>query len=121
MDHRLFRRRAIAINFRVFDDTSEAFLGRIGDLSPAGFMLYGPAPLAIDTLYSLRVDYHDEAGAPRSARFKAKAMWSGTDVNPDSFCTGFRFYDLEADGTRQALTELLGRFTVGNEGDGDPE
>ncbi len=117
MDNRLFRRRSIAINFRVFDDATDTFIGRMGDLSPGGFMVYGPAVLATDTLYRLRVDYQDDKGAPRSARFKAKAMWSGADVNPELFSTGFRIYDLESPTARKALEDLLHRFTIGDEGD----
>ncbi len=119
MDNRLFRRRSIAINFRVFDEADGRFLGRMGDLSPGGFMIYGPEVLRTDLLYRLRVEYHDDAGAPRSARFKAKAMWSGTDLNPELCSTGFRFYDLESPTARKALEELLHRFTIGDEGDDD--
>lgn len=119
MDNRLFRRRSISINFRTFDQADDRFLGRLGDLSPGGFMLYGTDRIPLDKLYDLRVDYPDEAGKPRSAHFSAKAVWSGVDLNPDLLITGFRFYDLDSPTTRAALHELLHRFTVGEEQEED--
>ncbi|WP_181358984.1 PilZ domain-containing protein [Pseudothauera lacus] len=113
MDNRLFRRRSVAIDFNVYDDSNGELLGRMGDLSPAGFMVYSKHALKSETLYKLRVEYLGEDGSLKSARLKAKSMWAGRDVNPELHACGFRFFDLEAPTASKAVTELLARFTVG--------
>lgn len=120
MDNRLFRRRSVAIDFPIFDDATDTLLGRMGDLSPAGFMVYGESPLQAETLYHLRVAYHDEQGQPKRARFKAKSMWNGRDANPALHATGFRFFDLDTPDASQGLAELLALFTIG-EDDGEAD
>ncbi len=121
MDSRFFRRRSIAIHFRVFDETTEQFIGRIGDISQGGFLLYGPKRLEVGKLYRLRVDLPEDGGQREAISLTAKAMWSGTDVNPEFFCSGFRFFELDRPQNRSALETLLTRFTVGSENDEDDE
>lgn len=115
MESRLFRRRSIAISFRVYDDASGEFLGRIGDISQGGLLIYGPRRLATDTIYRLRIDLPGDPGKPRNVTLPAKAVWSGTDTNPELCSTGFRLFELDDAANRAALDALLSRFTVGLE------
>jgi hypothetical protein len=113
MDHRLFRRRAMAINFRVLDDASGAFLGRIGDISYDGMMIYGGEPLEVERIYLLRVEFEDSHTSPCSAHFRARAMWTGEDrETPTLFATGFSLLDLDIPVTSAALEYLIQRFSV---------
>jgi hypothetical protein len=117
MGSRLFRRRSIAISFRVFDDETGAFIGRIGDISKGGMLVYGPAHIQSDDIHRLKIGLPDDQGKPRSVTIHAKAMWSHTDVNPDFFGTGFRFVDLDNPENKAALDAMLSRFTVGMDED----
>ena len=119
MENRLFRRRSLAISFRVYDADSGDFLGRVGDISKAGLLVYGPNRLATDVLYRLRIDLPDDNGRPRSVTLPAKAMWSGSDTNPALFSTGFRLFELDRPQNRAALGAILSRFTVGLDEDDD--
>jgi len=113
MESRLFRRRSIAISFRVYDDDGGKFIGRIGDISKGGLLVYGPNRLETDRIYRLRIDLPDDHGIARSVTLPAKAMWSGTDANPDFCSTGFRLFELDQPENGAALQALLSRFTVG--------
>jgi len=113
MESRLFRRRSIAISFRVYDDETGQFVGRIGDISKGGLLVYGPNRLPIDRLYRLRIDLPADHGKPRSVKLTAKSMWSGTDTNPELCSTGFRLFELEKSDNSASLQALLSRFTVG--------
>lgn len=119
MEHRLYRRRSIAISFRVYDDETGQFIGRIGDISKGGLLVYGPSGLPVDRLYRLRIDLPDDHGNPRSVKLIAKSMWSGRDTNPELFSTGFRLFELEKPDNSAALQALLSRFTVAFDEDDD--
>lgn len=118
MESRLFRRRSIAISFRVHDVDSGEFLGRIGDISEGGLLTYGPRRLATDRIYRLRIDLPGDHGQSRSVTLPAKAVWSGPDTNPELCSTGFRLYELDHEANRAALDALLSRFTVGLDDEG---
>jgi len=117
MESRLFRRRSIAISFRVYDDETGKFIGRIGDISKAGLLVYGPNRLMTEQIYHLRIDLPDDHGTPRCVTLPAKAMWSGADANPEFCSTGFRLFDLDRPENRAALDAMLSRFTVGLDDD----
>lgn len=120
MESRLFRRRSIAISFRVHDGESGEFLGRIGDISKGGLLIYGPRRLATDRIYRLRIDLPGERGQLSHVTLPAKAVWSGTDTNPELCSTGFRLFELDDADNAAALAALLSRFTVGmDEEDGE--
>jgi hypothetical protein len=117
MDSRFFRRRSIAIHFRVFDASTDSFIGRIGDISEGGILVYGPSRLKVRKLFRLRIDLPEQDGNPEAVTLDAKTMWSGMDVNPEFFCSGFRFVELHKPHNRAALDVLLSRFTITPEGD----
>jgi len=117
MDSRFFRRRSIAIHFRVFDEATDSFIGRIGDISEGGILVYGPNRLKVRKLYRLRVDLPEQGGSPEAVTLDAKTMWSSMDVNPEFFCSGLRFFDLDKPHNRAALEALLSRFTLPPEDD----
>lgn len=113
MEHRLFRRRSISISFRVHDAETGRFIGRIGDISKGGLLVYGPHKMLPGLLYRLRIHLPDDNGKPRSVVLPAKAMWSGCDTNPEFCSTGFRLYELDRPENQAALNSMLSRFTVG--------
>ena len=120
MEHRLFRRRSISISFRVHDAETGKFIGRIGDISKGGLLVYGPSQLLTGQLYRLRIDLPDDHGRARSVVLPAKAMWSGYDTNPEFCSTGFRLFELDRPENDAALKSMLSRFTVGfDDEDGD--
>lgn len=119
MESRLFRRRSIAISFRVFNEETGAFIGRIGDISKGGMLVYGPAHIPSEDIHRLKIGLPDDQGKSRAVIIHAKAMWSHTDVNPDFFSTGFRFVDLDDPENKAALDAMLSRFTVGLDEDED--
>lgn len=115
MDNRLFRRRSSAIDFKVYEAETFHLLGRLGDLSEGGLLLYGTETLATDQLYRLSVHYPDADGQLQKAVFEAKAVWAGPDVNPELKATGFRLFHLDNPEIRQQLDTLMARFTVGSD------
>lgn len=121
MEHRLYRRRSISISFRVYDAETGRFIGRIGDISKGGLLVYGPERLLTGQLYRLRIELPDDHGKQRSVMLPAKAMWSGHDTNPEFCSTGFRLYELDRPENEAALKSMLSRFTVGFDEEEDLE
>lgn len=122
MNQRLHPRRLVALHLRVYDQQDGALLGRIGDISEGGLLLYGSRVLETGVLYTLRIDFPADESAGQELTIKAKAMWSGPDLNPAFIATGLRFFDLENPEHRAALELLLSHLTIGRndlQDDGD--
>ncbi|MBI1905133.1 MAG: PilZ domain-containing protein [Rhodocyclales bacterium] len=115
MNQRLYPRRLVALHLRVYDQQSGALLGRIGDISEGGLLLYGSRTLETGVLYTLRIDFPSDEGASQELTIKAKAMWSGPDLNPAFIATGLRFFDLENPEHLGALQLLLSHLTIGRD------
>jgi hypothetical protein len=111
-DSRIFRRRASAIDFKVYDRKTGALIGRVGDLSEGGLLVYGPLKLEAERLYTLSIRYPAKGEEDGEAVFEAKAMWVKVDVNPVFYATGFRLFDLQRPEIRAQLDFLMNRFTV---------
>lgn len=121
MDSRFFRRRSIAIHFRVFDAASGDFLGRIGDISQGGLLLYGPHRLTVKKTYQLRIEIPEQEGEAPTVLLEAKATWSGVDVNPEFFSSGLRFIALDKPCNQAAVKALLARYTFGADDEDEDE
>lgn len=115
MDSRSFRRRSIAIHFRVFDAVSGEFIGRIGDISEGGMLVYGPRRLKAKAPYRLRIELPARDGGHHPVMLEARAMWSGVDVNPEFFSSGLRFIGLDEAGNRVAADALIAHLTRDDE------
>ena len=113
MNQRLFPRRLVALHLRIYDQNSGALLGRIGDISEGGLLLYGSRVLDTGELYTLRVDFPADDGSSQELSIKAKAMWSGPDLNPAFIATGLRFFDQDNPEHSTALELLLSHLTIG--------
>lgn len=113
MNQRLFPRRLVALHLRVYDQNSGALLGRIGDISEGGLLLYGSRVLDTGELYTLRIDFPADDGSVQELTIKAKAMWSGPDLNPAFIATGLRFFDQDNPVHSTALELLLSHLTIG--------
>lgn len=113
MNQRRHHRRLVALHLRVYDHQDGTLLGRIGDLSEGGLLLYGSRTLKTGVLYTLKVDFPTDEGGTRELTFKAKATWSGPDLNPAFIATGLRFHDLEDPEHLGALQLLLSHLTIG--------
>jgi hypothetical protein len=111
-DSRIFRRRAIVIDFKVYDHTDGRLLGRVGDISEGGMLVYGPLKLEAERLYTLSIQYPTPEDLSGQAIFEAKAMWVKVDVNPVFYATGFRLFHLERPEIRAQLDFLMSYFTV---------
>lgn len=109
---RTHRRRSIALHLRVHDEASGEYIGRIGDISEGGLLLYGSRTIETREPITLRVELLLPDGRLAALSLKAKPMWSGPDVNPAFIATGLRFVDLDFPEHRAALDLLLTNLTI---------
>lgn len=113
MDKRHVHRRASSIDFKVFEVTSGRLLGRLGDLSADGMLLYGNHALPLNQKFDVAVEYPDEDGSLCRATLHVISLWSKPDYNPTLHLTGMQIARLDDPQAAEALKTLLDRFTVG--------
>ena len=113
MDKRHVHRRASSIDFKVFDVHGGQLLGRLGDLSADGMLLYGDQVLPLNQKFDVAVEYPDEDGTLRRATLHVLSLWSKPDYNPTLHLTGMQIARLDDPQAAEALKVLLDRFTVG--------
>lgn len=90
MDNRRkqIRRRLVSLTV-VLDNTSGEVLGRIGNLTIEGLMLFSDRPLDIDKRYQLQIKLPDEVGGQAQVDLEAHSLWSQRAADPTYFATGF--------------------------------
>ena len=113
MDKRHEHRRASAIDFKVFDARSGRLLGRLGDLSADGLLVYGEEKLPVGQFLDVAIEYPEEDGSLRRATLHAHSLWSTPDHNPTLHLTGMQIVQRNDPQATEALNQLLDRFTVG--------
>lgn len=112
---RTFNRHALAMDFRVFDVDSGEVLGRVGDFTPEGLMVWGETPLENGKLYQIRIEFPESAEDPAPNHvFEARCVWIGKDRNPALHDAGFRFLDPNEPRTHAAARRIVDRFCAGN-------
>ncbi len=94
---RILKRRHLIYYLEVHDGKSGSLLGHLVDLTTKGVKLVSREPIATDTELTLKMMLPDEYSEEKFVSFKAKSIWSGKDVNPDFYATGFIAPDLSKD------------------------
>ncbi|HCK82426.1 MAG TPA: PilZ domain-containing protein [Candidatus Competibacter sp.] len=101
-EKRRLKRWYLVMYLRVYDRDTNELLGHIVDINKEGMRLVNDKPLPVNQIYRLRVDVPKE-GAPRQRiHLEGETVWTGRDVNPDFYDTGFRMLNIST----QALLQL---------------
>ncbi len=101
-EKRRLKRWYLVLYLRVFEQDTSALLGHIVDISKEGMRLVSDKPLVLNHTYRLWVDVPKEGTSRQRIHLEAESLWTGRDVNPDFYDTGFRMLNISP----QALLQL---------------
>ena len=111
LEQRKLKRRQLIYYLKVMDSQTEQPIGRLVDITTEGLMLVSSQPIALDKVYSLKMDLPAEMNQLKSVKFDAQSLWSNRDVNPDFIDTGFKFVDVSSNDI-SAITDLIEDFEL---------
>lgn len=99
---RRLKRWYLVMYLRVFDEETGELLGHIVDINKEGIRLVSDKHIPTHRTFRLWVDVPKEGAARQRIHLEAESLWSGQDVNPDFYDTGFRIHNVST----QALLQL---------------
>lgn len=95
---------------RVYDAANGALVGRLADITTAGLMLVGDAPLSPGSRHRLQVEMPPELGGEAEAlELDAECVWSRPDVNATLHASGLQFHGVDDD-TELRIQRLIRRL-----------
>ena len=97
-EKRKHKRISLHYYMKVSESDSEEHLGYLIDVSKEGFKLLSEDHIPTGTELSCTVHLPDDLKGWKELSFKAKACWSGKDVNPDYYASGYHIDEIEPDG-----------------------
>ncbi|MDG4552520.1 MAG: PilZ domain-containing protein [Candidatus Contendobacter sp.] len=97
---RRLKRWYLVMYLRVFDEDTGELLGHIVDINKEGIRLVSDKPIPLNQTFRLWVDVPKENAPRQRIHLKVESLWSGRDINPDFYATGFRIYNI---GTQELL------------------
>lgn len=102
VENRKHKRWYLVMYLRVYRQDTQELLGHIVDISREGVRLVSDKPIPLNQTFQLWVDVPKENGARQRLELEVESLWSGRDVNPDFYDTGFRIQNINT----QALLQL---------------
>ena len=96
-DNRRAKRKRAQEAIEVMDTMTERTIGRIGNISETGMMLFATVNLPEDALFQLSFALPDDPGRARPIDIGAHHLWSDAANTPGQFWAGFRFIDISSD------------------------
>ncbi|MFZ1643480.1 MAG: PilZ domain-containing protein [Candidatus Contendobacter sp.] len=99
---RQLKRWYLVMYLRVFDEDTGELLGHIVDINKEGIRLVSDKPIPPNQTFRLWVDVPKESAPRQRIHLVANSLWSGLDVNPDFYDTGFRIQNIST----QTLLQL---------------
>lgn len=90
-EFRRARRRTVAGTVSVVDTMTDVTVGRLGNVSETGLLIFASAPLVDDALYQLRFDVDSPATGPVTVEAGAHLLWTSSASVPGQTWAGFRF------------------------------
>ena len=101
-NNRRLKRWYLVMYLRVFDEDTGELLGHVVDINKHGIRLVSDKPIPPNQTFRLWVDVPKENAPRQRIHLEAESLWSGQDVNPDYYDTGFRLQNIST----QALLQL---------------
>lgn len=93
-EKRRLKRWYLVMYLRVYNQDDQSLLGHIVDINKQGMRLVSDNPIPVNRTFRLWVDVPREGNARQRILLEAESLWSGRDVNPDFYDTGFRLQNI---------------------------
>ena len=97
-DKRKHKRIPLHYYLKVSESDSQEHLGYMIDVSEAGFKLLSENHIPAGSELSCTLQLPDDLNDKKEISFKAMACWSGKDVNPDYYASGYHIDEITPDG-----------------------
>ncbi len=101
-EKRRMTRWYLILYLRVFNGDNDELLGHIVDINQKGLRLVSDRPIPLNKAFRLWVEVPKESTTRQRIQVEAESLWSGHDVNPDFYDTGFRIIKIST----QSLLQL---------------
>ncbi|MEW6427225.1 MAG: PilZ domain-containing protein [Thermodesulfobacteriota bacterium] len=105
-DGRTLKRRHLIYYLEVFDEDTGRLLGHLVDITTRGIKLISKEAVPLDRVYRMRMHLPEGYFKECVVHFEGRAVWSGNDVNPDFFDTGFDVPNLDKN-VRKIIIKLI--------------
>jgi hypothetical protein len=95
-DRRRTKRRSLSYYLLIKDATTNETIGHLIDITPDGFMMDCPKPLALEKDFRFRLDTSPDVSDKSYIVFTARSKWRKPDViEPYLFDIGFSIVDIQ--------------------------
>ena len=108
-EKRQLKRWYLVMYLRVYNQDDQVLLGHIVDINKGGMRLVSDRPIPVNQIFRLWVDVPREGNSRQRIPLEAESLWSGRDINPDFYDTGFRILNIGASALLQ-LQLLIEEF-----------
>ena len=96
-EFRRARRRQLSEVVQVIDSMTDEVIGRVGNLSETGMLVFSRAAGVDDGLFQLRFSLTLPRGGNKEFSVGAHQLWSEANQGSGNYWSGFRFIDVAAD------------------------
>ena len=103
---RELKRRHLFFYLEVYDVVTGELLGNLVDITTRGIKLVSKTEIPIDKTFVMRMILPEGYFAEKEIHFEGKSVWSGNDINPDFFDTGFEVANLDK-AERKIIRKLI--------------
>lgn len=105
-DGRTLKRRHLIYYLEVFDEETGKLLGHLVDITTRGIKLISKEPIECGRSFRMRMQLPEGYFKETDLHFEGRSVWSGNDVNPDFYDTGFDVPNLDKD-VRTIIIKLV--------------
>lgn len=93
----------------IIDNETGSVIGHLADISHQGIMMVGQEPIAVNKVFSFRLQLPATFTSSNMIDFKVHSLWCKKDVNPAFYVSGFKFSEIAADEIK-ILTDLINSY-----------
>ncbi len=104
--NRTLKRRHLIYYLEVYDEDSGELLGHLVDITTRGIKLVSKQAIPTDREFNMLMTLPEGYFKDYLIHFQGRALWSGNDVNPDFYDTGFEVTNLDKE-VRTIIIKLI--------------
>jgi len=96
-ERRKHSRRRTRFPAVVLDQSSDRFIGYVGNLAACGIMIVSDGPLEVGAESRFKIALPEEIRGRTQLTFSATCLWSQAGADSCTYCSGFEFKSLSAE------------------------
>jgi hypothetical protein len=108
---RKYERKNLSYNLKVYDSVNDQLLGHLGNITPAGIMVFGENPVGTDVSMELRITFPHAVEGREYLDVGARSVWVKKDALPELYDIGFELLD-ESAHHKQYIEMLVREFGI---------